>query len=78
MSKKSVTKSVSNTATNWGVLLSDNRTAVEDFAKGSSLRTMISGLSSDAARSEAYALERYVGAQKGRERARKALSRRSS
>lgn len=61
--------------TNWSLLFVDNRSAVKEFADGGSLRKMIQSLKSSEAKSEAYRLERYVGAHTARNRAKNALRR---
>lgn len=61
---------------NWGVICDDNHAAVKAFASGGSLRSMIKELSTPEARSEAYRLEKHVGAENARSRAKRALLRR--
>lgn len=68
-----------NVTTNWSVLLDTkvNRSHVQEFVDGSSLRSLVSEFKSDEARAELYKLERYLPANVARDRARRALSRRS-
>ena len=65
----------SNVVVDWNLLFSDNRSAVEKFAQGGSLRNMIKSLTTNEARSLGYQIERTVGSEKARTRAKRALSR---
>ena len=68
-----------NVVTNWSTLLNTktDRDLVKKFVEGSSLRSIVNGLSSSEARTEAYRLEKFVPAGVARTRAKRALRRRS-
>lgn len=63
--------------TNWNVVMDDNMAAIQSFVDGASLRSTIKQFNCEEARRELYALEKHVPVSTARQRARRALARRS-
>ena len=63
--------------TDWSTLLATkaDKALVKSFVDGNSIRSIVGGLSSAEAKTEAYRLEKHVPANVARSRARKALRR---